>query len=223
MITFEGFSWTNGEPKNLPVKTVAAKILCTTHNSSLTHLDALAQRFFETGAKFHNNQSDRAKLKRSAIWKVDRAEFNGFDFERLLAKIAVGLVQSQADAKWHLGDSIAMEPPLLVLEAIYGLREFPRPMGLYYVGAVGDTIVNEDRVTIHTMFHPQTSRFLGAIISIRHMQFFINLSDIEPAEYSMHSVTEKVIGLNGSEPQYRIRTMNFNANAKISGQINLNW
>lgn len=128
----------NGEAKNLPVEAVASKILCTTHNSALTHLDALAQKFFDAGAKFHNNQSLRRNLKRSAIWRVDRAEFDGDDVERLLAKIAVGVVQTQPDVRWHVGGTIMIEPPLEVLEVIYGKRSFERPMGMYFVNTVGD-------------------------------------------------------------------------------------
>lgn len=73
------------------------------------------------------------------------------------------------------------------------------------------------------MFHPQSKGFLGAIIAIRHWEFFINLSDIDLKEYSMMSVAGKQIGNKGTDPMYRIGTINFNSGAKLSGQIKIKW
>jgi hypothetical protein len=221
-ITFSGFHWTQGQTKTLPVKNVASKILCGAHNSALSPIDALAQKLFETGARFHNNQFDRGKLKRSAIWRPDRVTFNGYDLERLFAKIATGIMQDE-QGKWHLGGTPAIEPPCHVVKAIYGICRFEYPMGLYFVNTVGDVIRNEDRITVHTLLHPDSAGFLGAIIAVRYWQFFINLSDLNPHAYSMSSVSGKAIGLNGSPPIYRIEQMNFNAGSKLSGRITIEW
>jgi len=100
---------------------------------------------------------------------------------------------------------------------------FEFPMGLYFANTVGDIITNEDRVTVHTLLHPESGGFLGAIVSIRHLQFLINLSTINIHEYSTVSVSGKKIGRGGSQPIYRIEEINFNAGAKLSGRITLKW
>lgn len=223
MITFEGFRWTEGQARNLPVKNVAPKILCSHHNSALTSLDSIAQTLFETGARFHNHQFDRGLMNRSAIWSPDRATFDGFQLERLFAKIAVGVIHEDPDVRWYPTGSIGLEPPPEIIEVIYGLRKFRWPMGFYFVNSVGDQLKNEDRVAVHSMLHPQSGEFIGAIIAMRHWEFFINLSDLDPKEYSMEAVSGKRIGINGTEPLYRVGTINFNAKGKLSGQIRITW
>ena len=223
MINFDGYRWMGGETRTLPVLSVSSKILCTTHNSALSYLDTVFQRFFETGAVFHNNLFERGKLKRSAVWKTDRATFDGYELERLLAKIAVGGIQDEPDVLWHPTGAAAIDTPKEIVEVIFGREKFTHPRGLYLVNSVGDTIVNKDRVTIHTMLHPETGWFIGAIIAIRHWQFFINLSDIDPTEYFMESVSGKRVGYDASEPIYRIKIINFNAGAKLSGRITIDW
>ena len=73
------------------------------------------------------------------------------------------------------------------------------------------------------MFHPDTRWFIGAIIAIRHWQFFINLSDLDPEQYLMKSVSGKRVGYHASDPIYRVQTINFNAGAKLSGRITFDW
>lgn len=223
VITFDGFHWMKGETKTLPVLSVASKILCTTHNPALSRLDIVFQKLFDIGAKFHNNQYNRGKLKRSAIWKPDRETFDGYDLERLLAKIAVGVIQEEPSVRWHPEGTLAIDPPREIVEVIFGNKRFQPPMGLYFVNSVGDTIINEDRVTIHTTLHPDTGWFIGAIVAIRHWQLFINLSEIDPMDYNMESVSGKNIGKNASAPVYRIQQINFNAGSKLSGRITIDW
>lgn len=223
MITFEGLDWSDGEAKTLPVKRVGLKILCKTHNELLSHLDVEERRIFRIPELFFSNLHHRRNAKRSEMWKVDRATFDGHTIERLFAKIATGVINEQPYRKWHLTDTPALEPPREVVETIFGLRKFAHPMGLYFVNAVGDNLYNEDRVQINTLFHPVTDRYIGAIIALRQLQFFINLSDINPEEYAMLSTTNVKIGLGGSPPTYRSQTFNFNARGKLSGKITFEW
>lgn len=212
-----------GEPKTLPVLSVASKILCTSHNPALTYLDTVFQRLFETGAKFQHNQHERGKLKRSSIWRPDRATFNGHEIERLLTKIAIGVIQDEPGVRWHPNGVQAIDPPKEIVEVLFGRRKFERPMGMYLINSVGDTIVNEDRVTVHTMLHPNTGWFIGAVVAIRHWEFFVNLSILDPTKYQMEAVTGKRVGLNASKPIYRVSEINFNARAKLSGRIIFDW
>lgn len=223
VITFEGLPWLDGKPKNMSVKKVFRKILCETHNKALSILDAEGIKLFWAAAKFHNNQHDRGKLKRSAMWKVDREEVDGRKLERLMAKIAVGVLQENSNEKWHLSNSSAIEPPKEVVEAIYGLREFEPPMGLYCINSVGDTVKNEDHVGLSLLYHPDTKGYIGSIITFRHWQFFINLSDASLENYTLTSATGKQIGKDGNKASYRVQRFNFNSNGKLSGVIRLNW
>jgi hypothetical protein len=224
VITFEGLDWLNGESKYLPVKNVALRILCTTHNECLSHLDTDAQRLFETGAKFHDNQHKRAKLKRGSVWKTDRASFNGYLLERLFAKIAVGVLQEQPTRKWHLTNLPAITPPDEIVKAIFRRIPFMPPMGLYFINSVGDRLINEDRVSINTMFHPTSKGFIGAVIAIRTWQFFINLSDVNINNYSMESMSGKLVGIGGEAPICRLRTINFGTGkGSLSGRLDIDW
>lgn len=222
-ITFEGFSWLKGESKTLPVKNVARKILCKHHNEILSELDVIAKEFFNCLARMHKNQSKRSKLKRSAIWKTDRAEFDGKLLERLFAKIAVGVFQEDKEKLWHFTQSPQMKPPQIIIEAIFGRNQLEFPFGLYLVTTKGDNIYDEDRVTIHTLFHPETKNYVGSIIGFRHWQFLMNFTDENPNEYTFESITGKIIGKGGSNPLYHPQGINFNVGGKHSGLIKINW
>jgi hypothetical protein len=223
IITFDGFDWTGDSPKNLPVKNVAQKILCTKHNSEHSPLDEAAKRLFNTAEHFHINQHKRSSMSRSSIWKPDSAEFDGHTLERLLAKIAVGVMQERSTQRWHITNSPAIEVPKSIVETIYGLREFTPPMGMYLVNAVGDKLFNQDHVSIQTMFHPETNGYIGSIISLRDWQFFINLSQLDLKDYWMESASGVIIGRNGSAPTYRIARINFTTKGKLSGKLTIKW
>lgn len=223
IITFQGLDWINGESVNLPVKNVALKILCKTHNEILSSLDAEANRFFRTLEFFFQHLHERRNKKRSAVWKVDRAEFDGHILEKLFAKIATGVLNEQRHLKWHMTNTLAIEPPREVVETIFDLRKFEHPMGLYFVNVIGDKLYNQDRVKIHTLFHPVTDGYIGSIIELRQLQFFINLSDINPEEYTMLSTTNIKIGRDGTLPTYRSQILDFTHQGKLSGKIKFEW
>ena len=223
LITFEGLDWSGDQPKTLPVKRVGLKILCKTHNEALSPLDMEQKKFFRTLETFFHHLYERKDAKRSAIWKVDRASFDGHILERMFAKIATGVVNEQPYRKWHLTDTEAIEPPREVVEVIFGRRKFEPPMGLYFVNAVGDPLYNEDRVQIQTLYSPGKDGYIGSIVSLRQLQFFINLSDLDPDEYTMLSTTNVKIGRGGSPLTYRHALFNFHSRGKLSGRITFEW
>jgi hypothetical protein len=136
------------------------------------------------------------------MWRVDREEIDRRKLERLMAKITVGVLQENPNEKWHLSNSAAIEPPKEVVEAIYRLREFEPPMGLYCINSAGDKVKNEDHVGLHLLYHPDTKRYIGSIITFRHWQFFINLSDTSLENYTLTSPTDNPIGKDGSKASY---------------------
>jgi len=228
LITFEGLPWLDGEPKIMAVKKVFRKILCETHNNALSDYDKEGIKLFRTSEKFHHNQHLRGKLKKSTIWKTDRETIQGRNLERLMAKVAIGILQEFPEEKWHLTNTPSINPPEEIVKAIYGLSDFEYPAGLYYVGAVGDRIQNVDKVSISTLYDSNSKGYIGSLISYRDWQFFINLSDVDMDESSLRSQSGVIVGKNGSPAIYHPRSMNFdvgsgNGGGKLSGIITFEW
>lgn len=225
IITYEGFDWLNGESRQLPVKSVAANILCSRHNSDLSFLDSELQRFFRTLSDFHETQFSRSHLKRSAIWKTDRADFDGRIIERALTKMAIGISCNKPDTNWHLDGAKWNKPPIPIINGLFGKSDFNYPMGLFNVNEVGDEVFNREAISVQTMIHPETQGYVGAVIGIRDCQFFINLSEIDFAQNSMgfQSLTGKLFGFGGASPAYHLSEFKFQAGSKISGIIRFEW
>jgi len=222
-INVEGFSWTHKNTEPLPVKNLASKILCTTHNSALSYLDAECQRLFQTVETFHAKQLARGNLPRSSLWKVDRADFEGTILERIFIKIAICIAQHEKDLRWAGTNSEAIDPPKEVINALFGKCPLVSPMGLYFAMSVGELVTNEESVRIQTIRHPNTECFVGAFIAIRDWQWLINLSDTEFSHYTARSMSGQQIGKDGTPPDYHLETVNFAAKGKLSGQINIDW
>ncbi len=89
--------------------------------------------------------------------------------------------------------------------------------------SVGDFLINQDQVEIRFMNHPVTKGCVGALVSFRHWNFFINLSDIDFTSFMIKSKTGNIFGGRHPKPVYRIGAFDFKANEKVSGEIKFGW
>ena len=137
--------------------------------------------------------------------------------------MTVGVFNNSSHKNWHLSNSKSNDPSRQIIEAIYQLSEFYLPMGLYIITSTGDVLTNQDYVGIHFMHHPTTKGCVGAKVSFRYWQFFINLSDIDFSDYQIKSNSGTILGGSNEKPIYRPGEINFNVKGKVSGSIKFNW
>lgn len=64
MLTVDGHSWLDGQTKKISANTLGVRILCETHNKSLSPLDHSAIKIWRTTGEMFVEQNLRAQLPR---------------------------------------------------------------------------------------------------------------------------------------------------------------
>ena len=111
------------------IDSLVAKILCEKHNSVLSPMDSEIKKLGDACLAFLR------KPHASAV----RVE--GLLIERWLLKLTVGSIASG----WLHG--LKVNPPLGVVEALFGKRETPQSVGLFGLAGIGDEIRQREAVS----------------------------------------------------------------------------
>jgi hypothetical protein len=92
-VRVRGFSWLNGQDREIGVGALQSRILCEHHNHQLSPLDAEAQSVFDCFEQIVQELKTNANLKpRNAYKKPKTWYIDGSKFERWAAKYLIGLV-----------------------------------------------------------------------------------------------------------------------------------
>jgi hypothetical protein len=221
-VTVEGQKWAE-EPKTVGKSKIGLPILCTSHNSLLSPIDAYGIKVFRILEDCVMKQNERHKLSRSSMWKKDEYIIKGSEFEKWMIKAAIGVTFEDPKIKWHLKNSELLNPPREIVEALFGIGKLRKPMGLYGIFAPDDSLRIEDRVGLETLLHPQTNCYVGSMINFRHFQFLIYLMDEEILEHNFISPSGVRFGEGFTTPQYHNPQFQFNAKGKISAIVDFDW
>jgi len=221
-ITVKGL-W--NQTRTVGLQALTAKNLCKTHNELLSPLDSEAKRVFDTITELYRIQEVRQALTRTKKWSVVNHEISGSLFERWTAKFLVGFFYVFGkDKLWHLTQTGPLEPPPPVVEAIFGLKPFDVPMGLYMAYDVGDRHEPGPGVDIAPLFHPDDRGLVGADLEFRGFQFVTWLSKEDPRTYDISlSAANRTFGPSGSELMYHPRKLKFRINKSISQTLEFKW
>ena len=221
-ITIKGFDWLGDEEKTLPLPSLTSKILCTTHNSRLSPLDAEAIRIFNVLDEIKRLNDVRTKLKPTKFWHVKRYSANGNLFERWAAKTAIGvLCATNKDLEWHQFRTPIVDPPQQILNAVFGCLGFVPPLGLYVAIKDGDQHDFPDAVNLAPLFHPDGG-FVGANLEFKQMRFLIWLDNTSPTIFNIE-VGGTLFGPDGEELMYRLKEMRFEIRKVLSQAFKLEW
>lgn len=238
-MTVSGFSWCRDVPITLPVGAIGANVLCTTHNSALSDLDQAAEDVRRTLAALQRSEDDRKatlKVLGPRKFKTLRHQVDGALFERWMLKCAVGLFASlgkDAD-QWSASGSRPIEPPIDIVEAVFGIRRLAEPMGLWLAVGLGENIKQTDGLSIATYFHTgeidsegippvngDAKGFAGASLTFFGYRFLIWLSpDLFPPFAPAPGVEFKE---GGDRPIYHPTMFFFNLGGASSQELSITW
>ena len=123
-LTVSGLPWTGSEKVIVPPSSLASNILCERHNNTLSVLDAIALRLFNS-----LDESDAQDSKDKVLFL-----FSGNDIERWLLKTLCGLIASKSI---KFSDDVNSEIPKEWLDVLYGISEFTNGKGLYICKSEG--------------------------------------------------------------------------------------
>jgi len=214
----------SGQAKTVGVDSLAAKILCDKHNNLLSTLDAEAAKIFHTIGEIFRLNEKRGKTKLSKeYWKVQNHRADGALFERWVAKYLVGLFCVVGkDGLWHETQTEALQPPLHIVRAIFGLEEFENPIGLYLASITGDSFSGVDGVTMSPLFYPDDG-LLGGHFEFKGFSLVIWLSKEDPHAFNMSGRPGTHFGPGAHELLYRPATWQFTSRHIVTARISFEW
>lgn len=222
MITVEGQKWLKGEIKTISYKKAGLKILCKYHNELLSPIDSIVSGIGHKIDELFVKQIERSHLPRTALWKKDIYEMNGFVFEQWMIKAVIGCAFEDEKLRWHQNNAEAINPPVEILKAQFGLTMLEPPMGLYLVMGVGEQFQNEQRAGIVHLTHIETKGLVGALVNFRNLQFLMYLHS-EPDLGIFESWNGATFGTGYNKPIYRNKEWTFTTKGKISSIMKINW
>lgn len=196
-VTISGFDWLKGKEKVLPIQNLVANILCRKHNTALSELDAEVNNFMGILNKIKTQEHFLKSVKVLSV-QPDSYLVNGSLLERWLAKCIVGafcaVAKKEMNVFWQLNGNNSYNPPTEIVRAIYGLDNFPEPMGLYSMrnnipyNKNSNNTENGVLVEIlNSLNNKVKDGILGAIIEINNFPFLIWLSNVSPYDFRFES------------------------------------
>jgi len=220
-IIVSGLPWCKDAPKTVGVESITARILCRDHNSALSDTDSAAGDAFEV-LKRVAALSDKRSKQHLRKWKVVRYEIHGMRLERWFLKTLINIVVSQ-QAKgtcWALSGSALDQPPNVLVGAAFGLQALAKPMGLYAVGTVGETVTHLDGVELATLLRSTDDALVGGLFTFLGLRFLLYLDHVPvPASLSLPSGQ----GWVTSEALYHIAKINGELGGKLSHYVHVLW
>lgn len=136
-ITVSGFPWCGGGPKEIGINSATANVLCRTHNSALSPVDAAAGKVLEAFQIIAERDAEARRTPRA--FHPDVREVSGDDFERWMLKTTINLALAQPPLPTS-GIFDGDAPARRYVEIAYGLTAFEPDEGLFYVARVGNKI-----------------------------------------------------------------------------------
>lgn len=203
-IMVQGFPWCLNEPKSIGLSNLVAKILCKKHNSALSDLDSAALDAFNVFREAIRLNDVRGKIRKPALWNVQRFVIDGPLLERWFLKT---LINVSFGKEWTIGSGThtAGNPSKELVEIAFGLRQFENGGGLYVAGEAGEQIDSMDRVNVTPM--TDGTNLVAGKFNFRGYRFFLNLL---AKEFEM---------LGTSHLLYREMTMNCRVQERVSHLI----
>jgi len=228
-ITISGFNWQKGEAKNLPVGSLETNILCTTHNNQLgEQVDAEAIRVFKTiGAISQDFQDRQINPPRKKLLLPKRYTANGKLFERWAAKTLIDFVfvEGKSATSWHRTGTPAIEPPIEVINVVYGKTRFKPPMGLYLAqeNTTEPHLVLQEAIRVDPRFHPEDGGLVGGFLEFRNFGFLIWLIDEPFDSFTTETRGGATFGAGGNAVHYHLDELKFAFNHVVRHKILFTW
>lgn len=228
-ITISGFDWQGGQARQLPVGSLEANILCTTHNNLLgQQVDAEAIRIFKTvGEVVQIFQDWQANPPRKKPILPKRYKVDGKLFERWVAKTLIDFVcvEPSGGSTWYGTSSRAIEPPIDVVRAIYGQTDFEHPMGMYLAqeNTHEPRVVLQEAIRVDPRFHPKDGGLVGGFFEFRNIRFLIWLVDEPFDSFITQSRSGATFGQSGNQVHYHLDELKFGFNGPVRHKILFAW
>jgi hypothetical protein len=222
-VRLRGFPWIDGNEKEIGVSSFQARVLCDKHNNTLSSLDIEAIKVFNTLEKSLEQVAKLQSQEPTYSYRKPTTHcVKGMLFERWVAKGLIGLMCAEAkDCRWHETGSKILEPPLHIIQSIFGGDRFEPPLGLYFgTDYSGDLF---DGMGIGPLFHPGDNGVVGGYVSIKGFQFLIWLLREPIQDFSIPLAKGIRAPLAKAELKYRLETIRFDVRKVVNQKLKFEW
>ena len=161
----------------MPVDRLVTNILCKKHNEQLgTEVDAEAVRLSRTLKRIREKVLGLHRPLSLEVHELDAKRF-----ERWIAKTFIDFVcvEGSKDTKWQRSGTMAIEPPVEIVNAIFCSNSFEHPMGLYLAqeNTTRPSVVFHEAIDVQPSFHPEGGGLVGGFVKFAGLRFLIWLFD----------------------------------------------
>jgi hypothetical protein len=148
-VTIRGFPWCKDKPKTVGINSLTANVLCQTHNSALSPLDAEASHAWKTLQLFMERVDEVRLLERLRLGPPHRKKLHvaidGALLERWTFKVMAGLVASGMVE----GFPENWQPTAALARFIFGEQALPAGCGLGFVVKIGERVDDWDHISFN--------------------------------------------------------------------------
>jgi hypothetical protein len=170
-IFVKGLDWCLGEPKEVRIETLTAKILCKDHNSALSELDSEAGSAFDTIRDFTRTKISREQMP-YINWASKQLTVDSRKLERWCLKTLLN---------FSFGRNLIVGPgthepgtvPLELARVAFGLEEFAVGRGIYMAFRQGETFNLDDH--FHYVAKAHKAHLVMGTFGLCGLRFYLNL------------------------------------------------
>jgi hypothetical protein len=162
-ITAGGFPWLGGQKRTVGINSLTAKILCDQHNSTLSGLDEVGIRFFDSLRRPNHPETHKRAIVVPRI-----TLFRGEMIELWMLKILCGLIAS-GNATDENGKRIDVPLPEVWLRILFERQPMPLGWGIYMPNVIGRSFSGMYANQIRVMNEGGVLK--GLVISLEWMSF----------------------------------------------------
>ena len=187
-VQITGLPWINYETwRRVPIKNLAANILCENHNQALSKLDAQMGRFFRTILDFDEDFNRDAP-------KEELAVFSGEDLEKWMLKTVCAMVASSQLATQGQKNDVPLKREWV--DILYNNHSWPEHWGIYFKVPEDKTISKFKSISVQPV--TEAGELKEVEISINEFKFYLILSKPDnPMDCGIYRPRTLVFSQNG--------------------------
>jgi hypothetical protein len=218
-VKVKGLSWCLDEFKTIGLASFVKNVLCVNHNSRLSEADEGAIQLRKALCISADLSETRRRMP-PQDWPVKTFSINGIALERWCLKTLITIAYGGKTPIGD-GDSPPGEPPRILVETAFGLRQFQPPRaGLHWMGDAGEEVRVDEGVVV-TTFSSSANRLAGARFRFWGLELLLMLNDGPTGPFSFTSPD----GSQTIQPKtwYRPRGLNMSVHDRLSHILEFAW
>lgn len=216
-----GFPWLKSARQLVPPASLKSNILCRHHNSALSLVDSESIQTFKALDEAQRLLDVRSGLSRTRYWNVQDTRISGDLLERWFVKTTINMVCAVGKGqRWALSGTPHDVPPIDLVQYAFGRTCVIPPLGLYLAAEVGDRFGPTQGVEFQPIAHRKKG-IAGASFEFQGLRFLLWLVGEEPP--SALDIAALIPKWGPIELLYRLTTMRYCVNGKLSHRIRIRW